>query len=371
MKVAYIVEGLYNSGGMERVITKKANWFAENGIDVSVITYNQGSRPYFYSLINSVHKVDLKLNINLCNSAFRIRKVLKSKLEDVLYREKFDICISTYGQEFFILYNIKDGSKKIVEFHFAFDVNEKWIMQGRSTLKNKMIGRLYTWRMVYYANKYDRIVVLTKADEMKWEKYIKEISQIYNPLTIDTEKKAKCEDKIAIAVGRMDFQKGFDYLIEAWKIVAEKHPDWILHIFGGGDDSVYKNMVERLNLSETIKFMGVSTNLMESYLESSFYILSSRYEGFPLAIMEAMRCGLPVVSFDCPSGPQELIRNGVNGFLVSPVGNINELADRICDLIENEKKRKEMGIASGSLSNAFTDDCIMKNWTTLFSSLLN
>src|SRR5574344_1133994 len=126
MKIAYIIEGMYNSGGMERVITKKANWFAENGIDVSVITYNQGSRPYFYSLINSVHKVDLKLNINLCNSAFRIRKVLKSKLEDVLYREKFDICISTYGQEFFILYNIKDGSKKIVEFHFAFDVNEKW-----------------------------------------------------------------------------------------------------------------------------------------------------------------------------------------------------------------------------------------------------
>ena len=366
-KIAYIIESMYNSGGMERIISQKANWFVCHNVDITIITCNQQNRSFFFHLDEKVKRINLDVNYN--SSAKKIRMALKSILMNLFLKEDYDFIISTFGQEFYILNSIKDKSKKIVEFHFAFDINEKWIARGRFAHFKKILSKLYTLRMVYYAKKFDKIVVLTNKDKGKWEKYTHKVSQIYNPLTMKTTKIAKCDNNAVIAVGRMDYQKGFDYLIKAWKIVIQKHPNWILNIYGGGDSSLYMNLIENLNLSNSVYLMGVTNDMESAYLNSSIFVLSSRYEGFPLVLEEAMLCGLPIVSYNCPAGPSELIKNGINGFLISPVGDVTGLADNICKLIEDEKLRKRMSIESKLFSTSYTENFIMNKWMELFRTL--
>ena len=146
--------------------------------------------------------------------------------------------------ELFFLTSIHDGSKKIVEFHFAFDINEQWIKAQHQGLLWYLIGKMKTIRLIYFAKKFDKIIVLTKSDEKKWRVYTNKVIQIQNPITISTRNKSLCENRQAIAVGRLDSQKGFDYLIDAWKFVSDKYPNWILKIFGDGDKTSFQNQID-------------------------------------------------------------------------------------------------------------------------------
>jgi glycosyltransferase involved in cell wall biosynthesis len=362
MRIAYIIESLYNSGGMERVISLKANCLVlKYNIDVTIITYIQKDRPAFYPLNEKVKRIDFGCNENVD------KKHLKYILSKFLIKEHFDICISTYGRDFFFLPKIQDGSKKIIEFHFTYDINRIW---ETNDFRGKIIGKLRTLRMVHQAKKYDQIVVLTKSDELKWKKYSNKVSQIYNPLTIYSAGNSFLDTKIVIAVGRMDKLKGFDYLINCWAIVAKKHPDWKLNIFGGGDNTQYKQQIINKGLNGKIFLKGITSDISKEYLRSSLFVLSSRSEGFPLVMVEALSFGLPLVSFDCPSGPAELIIQGENGYLVKPVGNIEELANKICILIENDKLRKRMGEKSKEMSFNFSVNTVMNRWLNLYNKLL-
>lgn len=369
MKIAYIVESMYNSGGMERVISQKANWLSkQNGIEVSIITYNNKTKPYYFELNESINKINIELKDYNKVPGHSIRKNIKQKLNTLLNEQKFDICISTFGQEFFILNQIKDGSKKIVEFHFSFEVNRCW--QKNSSFLNKIMGMLKQIRMIYYGKKFSKIVVLTKSDLSKWERYTKKVVQIYNPITFETKNNSTCENPQVIAVGRLDYQKGFDYLIKAWKYVDEVYPNWKLSIYGGGEKRVYENLISNFSLKNKVLLRGVSPDIISNYLDSSIFVLSSRYEGFPLVILEAMQCGLPIISFDCPTGPKELITNFENGFLVNKVGDIKSLADSIIKLIEDKVLRKEMGSKAKLTSMRFKEYNIMNQWMVLFNELI-
>lgn len=362
MKITYILEALSNSGGMERVVTQKANWLADKAdYEITIITFAQEAQDKdFFSLSDKVRRV--KWNFTEPKVHNKIYKSLVNWLNN--YPQ--DICISTYGSEFNVLNKLKDGSKKIVEFHFAYDVNKHWLSKLYNRWIAGIIGGIKTWQMARTAKKYDNIVCLTEADYKRW--HTDKIVKIYNPITINADKVSECNSKVIVAIGRMDAQKGFDMLLNCWRLLEDKYPEWQLRIYGGGDSAIYKKQISDLRLKNAY-IWGRIEDVQAALCESSIYVLSSRYEGFSLTICEAMSCGLPIVAFDCPSGPAELVEDGINGYIVKKVGDIESMARCISELIENEHLRKEFGKYSYQLSKKYQLDYVMQKWVALFNQL--
>ncbi|EEX18503.1 glycosyltransferase family 4 protein [Prevotella veroralis] len=358
MKIAYIVNGLYNSAGMERVLTVRANNLC-NLYDITFITKAQGNRPDYFPLDKTIHRIDIAEEV-----AYR------EGLEKCLLENKYDITVSTGGSEFYFLYKIKDGSKKIFEFHFSYDISQVWMSGVKNSFKRKILIELQKFRRIYIARYYDKVVVLTKTDCQRWGRWLSNVTYIYNPLTIVPKNKSLVMDKTVIAVGRLDRQKGFDLLINAWEIVFASFPDWKLHIYGEGIlREQLQSLIDRKGLSSSLVLCGATNNIISKYCESSIFILSSRTEAFGLVLTEAEACGLPIVAFDCPSGPRELMEDGENGFLVRPVGNIEQLANRIIKLISDVSLRQKMGQRSSELSQKFSIENISKKWVQLYNQL--
>lgn len=350
---------MYNNAGMERVLSLRANALCDK-FDITFITCDDGSKEEFF-------KLDQRIKHIYLNSGYN---GYKQKLEKVLLKNKYDITVSTGGVEFFCLHDIKDGSKKIFEFHFSYDISKVWIGERHKGLLGYLLIKLQTWKRIYHARKYDQIVVLSKTDCEKWKRHCKNVVHIYNPLTI-APKISNCMNKNVIAVGRLDYQKGFDYLIDAWTFVYRRYPDWTLNIFGEGDKkNELQGQIDKLNLGKVISLKGKTARIADKYAASSIFILSSRTEAFGLVIIEAESCGLPIITFACPSGPAELVDNNVNGYIVNNVGDIKELSDRVCELIEDEKLRKKMGKGSIEVVKRFNINMICEKWILLYDNIL-
>lgn len=360
-RIVFIVNGLYNAAGMERVLTVRLNELCKH-FDITVITHNQGARPDYYPLDSRIERIDL-----ICDFS-----EYKKELTQLLVQRRFDISVSTGGSEFFFLHSVKDGSKKVFEFHFSFDIAKVWVGQDVKGFRRWRYIQQQTWHRIYHARKYDQIVVLCKADYKKWKRYCRQVTYIYNPLTISPERVSDCSSKCAIAVGRLHYQKGFDYLIDAWAIVARKHADWRLNIYGEGEErEQLQKQIDDRGLSEVIILKGRTDNIIEKYIESSIFILSSRDEAFGLVITEAEACGLPIVTFACPSAPAELVDDGVNGYVIPQVGDVDCMARKINLLIENEKYRVTMGEASKEMSKRYFKENITKEWVILYGKILS
>ena len=357
--IAYICNGLYNSAGMERVLTARANHLCDD-FEITFITYNQGDRKDYFPLDVRIHRVDIPAKND---------EEYKSMLAEWLMKEKYDITTSTGGTEFFFMHGIKDGSKKVFEFHFSYDISKVWLSGIKNGFKRWLYIKGQTYKRIYYARKYDQIVVLCQTDLKKWSRWSKNVTYIYNPLTIKTEHVSDCVNKKVIAVGRLHKQKGFDYLIDAWKYVYLKHSDWILEIYGEGNlRSTLQTQIDKNGLSNVVLLKGKTDNIVSKYIESSIFVLSSRDEAFGLVITEAEVCGLPIVTFDCPSAPAELVEDGVNGYVVK-MGDVIALANKMKVLIENEELRKKMGKESVSVSRKIKIETISSQWKDLYNHL--
>ena len=219
----------------------------------------------------------------------------------------------------------------------------------------------------------DALVSLTEADA---DAYAELIDRRTRTLSIpngvpdlgDATAAPGGDSKLVVAAGRMTRQKGFDRLVDAWALVAPDHPDWRLEIYGSGDTSRLQKQVDRLGLGGSVHLMGRTSELWDVMSLASMYVMSSRFEGFPMVLLEAMGVGLPVVSFDCPTGPRDLIDDGANGYLV-PDGDIPSLARRIGDLIESPDTRRSMGAAAKKTAEGFSPDSLAQRWEELFAEL--
>lgn len=373
MKILYYLPSLYTSGGLERIIVFKANYFANHLPDAQVVlvTSEQLNKPSFFPLSENVKHIDLNVCIDypfdqppllkLLRFPFLYRK-FKNKFLKILNQEKPDIVISTIRREINFLQLLNDGSIKVAELHVTKEFYHPNFPKGIDGFlrKRKDNVRLKKLKLM------DAVVFLTAQEKSFWPE-LSNVHVIPNPLVLQPTGRSTCQEKQVIAVGRYVPQKGFDLLVEAWHIVNASHPDWVLKIYGDGNAVELQDQIDRLNLTESCKLKPSTTAIEEKYCDSSIFVLSSRYEGFGMVLVEAMACGLPAIAFDCPSGPSEIIQDGVDGFLVKN-GNVEKLAERISTLIKDDLLRKEMGEKALVNSARFHMENIAEQWKYLFES---
>lgn len=380
IKIAYCIPSLYCASGMERVLTLKANYLVENmGYEVYIITTDGKDKKPFYPLSSAIHLINLDINFDqLYGKSLWKRvylyvykqRIFKKRLSDCLMHIKPDIAISTLRREINFITSIKDGSLKIGEIHFSRANYRDFKKERIPIFLRKILGKLWMNQLIIKLRELNSFVVLSYEDKEKWIELKLNIKVIHNPLSFYPEKTSKCEAKKVIAVGRYTYQKGFDLLIDAWNIVNKKYSDWELHVYGEGDSAPYQEQIRALDLQSVCFLHPSCSDIEDKYLGSSLFAFSSRYEGFGMVLTEAMACGIPPVSFDCPCGPKDIIHDGQNGLLVES-GNIEMFADKICYLIENEDIRKRMGENARESSRRFCIDRIMFKWKELFEELLS
>lgn len=342
--------------------------------DVTVITAFNGGQVDAFSFVGRVHRVDLGIDRTLYSSPREQKRGYKRELTTFLQASAFDVCVSLGSLEMTFLPTINDGSRKVFWFHFALNYDIETCHITRFSRLNYIIGKVKQLRHVSAARKYDKVVVLSKTDCKSWQRYLHNVTYIYNPLTIKKSVNPDYTVAKAMAVGRIDRQKGFDYLVDAWRIVYEKYPQWQLDIYGTGSEknvTELRKQIDGNGLSHVVFLKGKSNDMGKNYSEHSLMVLSSRYEGFGLVLLEASACGLPLVSFDCKQGPAEIIDDGRNGYLVRPVGNIQGLAEAICKMLSDESLRKKMGEEAERMSGRFSLEKISAQWRELFEKLIN
>ena len=375
IRIAYCLPSLYIKGGMERVLTLKANYFSENfGYEVYIINTDGKGRKPFYPLSPKVKLINLDVNFDeMFGKPFykkawlylKKQQIYKKKLKKYLYDLKPDITVSMLRREIGFLPEIKDGSRKIAEAHAQKNViRGAW---GKVNYFKRIFARIWMQNLIHSLKKMDRLVILMHGDLANWRE-LDHVTVISNPVSFLPGEISSCTSTKVIAVGRYLPQKGFDRLIEAWGIVSKKHPDWTLHIYGEGMKEQLEKQIKELKLEKTCFLEDPVTNIADKYLESSIFVLSSLYEGLPLVVQEAMACGLAVVAFSMV-GTQEVIRDGEDGILVEN-GNIPALAEQICRLIENPEIRRQIGERASVNIQRYKIDHIACQWKDLFESVL-
>lgn len=353
-KICFLIGNLNNSGGTERVTTLIANALAIKSHQVSILSLADGRQPFF-ELVPSIKTYSLypkKISFkkNFFGAVWRIRKFVTQHQIDTLIVVDSISCVFTVPA----LFGLK--VKHICWEHFNFKNN--------NGVKFRDYGRKL-------AAKYcDYIVTLTQRDKELWEKGLKKINAkivtIANPVAYeDIENIPSLEYKTVLTVGRLTHVKGFDLLIIAWSKIAQQIPDWKIVIVGSGEDEMMlKQMAKGLGVDDSIVFAGQQKNMDRFYRQASFFCMSSRFEGLPMVLLEAQSYGLPIVAFDCDTGPAEIVVNGT-GYLVENL-NVKSLSNQllIASLMSFEDYNTMSKNATRN-SKKYNIDNIVNHWTVL------
>lgn len=376
-KIVYCTPALYMAGGVERVLTLKANYFAEQlGYDMTIILTEGQNQPLFYPLSDKVKVVNLDLGFEELWHCSFLKKVylylkkqrqFKQKLRDELMRIRPDITVSLLRREINFITGIKDGSKKIGELHIN-RANYRNFDARESNFIKSLFSKFWMRNLVGKLQQLDKLVVLTDKDKASWVE-LSNVVAIPDPLSFQPSSRSELGNKRVIAVGRYSYEKGYDMLLSAWKKVAQECPGWRLDIFGDGDKSSLEHLIESLNIDRnTCALHGRTADIEKEYVDSSLFVCSSRFEGFGMVIVEAMACGLPVVSFDCPWGPGSIISDGRDGVLVENA-NVDALADKIIQVLSAKDYMHELAQNAIDKSKKYRLESIALKWKSLFESL--
>ena len=361
MRIAYCLHSLHRAGGIERVLTIKANYLAErSGHEVHIIAACLKGRTPAFELSDRIMVHDLGTNDNIPWSGYA------SKLGSVLAGIDPDISIAIGDNSMKALLRSRDRSAKIAEFHFS---HEKFMMKYNGNPLAGWYAAYRTRALERLAAGFDRFVVLTASDCRDWQETLSNVTFIGNPQTFTSPDAASLTGRHCMAAGRLEKQKNFKDAVTAWQAVARKHPDWTLDIYGTGSlEKELRKQIGELSLDGKVRLMGLSRDVRHDMLESSMLVMTSVFEGFPMVLLEAAETGLPVVSYDCPKGPSDIVEDGKTGFLVKP-GDTAALSNAICRLIEDESMRKDFGKAAREKSGEYSMDRTMERWNTLFREL--
>lgn len=369
----YINDAIAIWGGLERILVEKANYLADvYGYNINIVTTNQGGHPVPYTLSPQVvfHNLDIMfhhqyLHTGIRRLYMRLKKeiLFKKKLKEYIETIKPDIIVTLRMDYLYYLVKVNNSIPLVVESHFSYI---SYLYED-----DRMFHSLH----LRYGNMLIKksslmLVALTSGDAKNWEKITKNVCVIPNMVHLnETGCYSDCSAKRVIYVGRFSKQKDISSLIRIWIEVHSKHPDWRLDIFGGYGECKDSIVSEITNMNANIRILEPTSNIFKQYIESSMLLLTSIYEPFGLVIPEAMSCGIPVVSFDCPYGPREIIVDGVNGFLVKE-RNVHVFAERVCQLIESPDLRISMGREGIKTSMNYHSSIIMPMWKNLFEKIV-
>ena len=377
-KIVICTPALYSAGGVERVVSVKANYFADIlNYDVTIIVTEGHGSNSFFQLSPKVKVINLGLRFEeLWNITF-VRKVFlylykqrryKKLLTEELMRIRPDITITTLRREINFICDINDGSYKIGELHLSRK-NYRLIDSSKKNLIKWLFSRWWQRRIVDHLQRLDRFVVLTQNATLEWPE-LQNVKLIPDPLSISPNKQSLLSSKRIITIGRYSFEKGWDLLLRIWALVEKEYKDWQLDVYGMGDPTPYVRMLDNLSIDKKRCHLNASlVSVEEGYLRSSILVQPSRTEGFGLVIVEAMACGLPVIAFDCENGPRSILTDGEEGYLI-PAFDVELFADRLKKLMSDENLRRNMGDKGQKKSQCYHIDSIGKQWKQLFDDLM-
>lgn len=341
------------------------------GYEVFMLTADQGNHPVPYQLEEKVYLKDLGIrfhqqyqfhSIKRLWVAKRLERLFKKRLSEHLQIIKPDVIVCTTANyvDINILARLKGDFPLVVESH---SIRQQTL--GKNGFCNKYSDYMYRKGL----SKAQVIVALTEFDAAEWRKVHPCVKVIPNIVHLNGGEVSTLKNKRVIWVGRFDYQKRPLEMIKIWQKVYPRYPDWHLDIYGEGE---MKNELENevVSLNMNIHIHQPTSRIFNAYRESSILVSTSLFEPFGLVIPEAMSCGLPVVSFDCPYGPADIITDGVDGFLIKN-RDIHAFADKVCQLIEDEDLRRRMGRNGIVSSQRYRADAIMPKWVDLFQKVLS
>lgn len=365
MKLVYVVNQINGTTGQERIITLKANYFIENyNYDISIVTLDEVKDRPFFELSESIKIRNIPKHSNSLPQFFSRLKILNRILKEEA-PEIVIVCIDDIFGLYLPVF-LKNNYKLVYERHNSKLVN---YTQNVTSLKDKIINELKKI-LLKGGRGYDTVVLLSDDHIEEWN-YLNNLSVIGNPLIFYPNKIAPLENKKVLAVGRHTYQKGFDMLLKIWSEVVKTHKDWTLEIYGQQDKALsMQSLAKEYGITEYVKFYDPVSNIMEVYFDASIYVLPSRFEGFPLVLIETMACGVPAVAFNCPNGVKEIITHKVDGALVD-VENIGLFSESLIYLMENPEIRKQMGVQAKKNILRLSPENIFPKWKKLFDALIS
>lgn len=370
MKLLYFVNSLTNSGGIERILVDKVNYLAalpECPYEIHIAYYGKECEIPFYRLNSAIRLHSIDMNGRTASFSRRImtvptlyhhmRRIIKEVKPDVIINESMKLV------SYILPFTFKH-IPRIYVIHFSY---EGLIIMDKESFHNSFKQYVMMWLRKSLLKKYDRFVVLTEHDRKKWN--AKTVEVIPNFTNFVEQVPSELKHKKAISIGRLTHQKDMPMLIKSWKLVIKEEPEWTLDIWGSGNEyESLKSLIEETGLEKYVFLRGTTQRIETEYNQASLFVLSSRYEGFALVLLEAMNVGLPCVSFDIP-GCNNLISDGDNG-IIAKERTTECLANSILKYIRLGKEEK-LRMQSNALTTVakYSKERVMQMWIQLFETL--
>ena len=369
MKILYLFRSLAVWGGIERILVDKMNYLSEQpDVEVYMLTSDQGNHSLPYSINAKVHFEDLDIcfyrqyHFSLVRRLY-VRKEMISRYERLLRNKvaiiRPDVIVCTTADMIPSILKIKESIPLVVESH---SICVRSITYGR----NLLLRTLNKYCFLNNIRKADVVVALTEGDAKEWREYHPSVVTIPNVVHLNQGEVSSVTAKKVIFVGRFDYQKRVQEAIRIWSKIRQKYPDWILEIYGEGE--LQKEIETDANRVGGIIINSPTCRIFDCYRDSSILMSTSLFEPFGLVIPEAMSCGIPVIAYDCPYGPADIISDGVDGFLIKH-DDTCAFVEKLSLLMSNQDLRKKMGENGKQSVSRYDASCIMPLWLNLFQRI--
>lgn len=368
-------------GGAERVITDKANYLAKAGHQLMLVSYEQGQHPLPYELHPSVAYRDLDCRFFTLSKYsaplhlyhfFRLKRKFRKSLHGLAEEFKPDVVVLASDWQILIKSVVEAVSPVpvIAEFHNTYEYIMRKVGVSEGWLKSKLT-QLYYGQTLKNLGQCAQLVVLTESDATRWRRHFTNVTVVPNPVTLypDVIDDIPKDPGRIIFVGRFNHEKRIDRLITAFSMIADKYPDWHVDIFGDGNEKQnLLRQIQEMRLEQRVIVHEPTKAIYDEYKRSEMLVLCSEHEASPLVLVEAMACGVPCVSLDCPNGPREIINDHVTGLLAKD-GDVQDLSVKIEWLITHEAERKNMGQQARIYAASRKQEVIMEKWEKLYTSV--
>jgi glycosyltransferase involved in cell wall biosynthesis len=371
MKLIFLIPNLYPWGGTERVAVLMANHYAAQGADVTLLSVGRPGRVFRFEVGPGVKEDSLNIHLDSGWKLFR-------KIESFFALRRYIQHSPNESTTVNASINYHDKKSPVILLGIGnFPIILAALLSKGDQLRT--IGCMHTsyislghiWKFLRWLlyGRLDVLVSLTHRDLLPLKKHNPNVRVIHNPVTFYPDRAAKLDTKLILAVGRMDWLKGYDLMLEVFERFCRKNHDWTLKVIGDGElKTDIEKFAREKGIANRITIEPATNNIEKEYMAASLYLMTSRSEGLPMVLLEAQACGLPVVAFDCETGPAEIVNHGIDGYLVKP-NDFEKMSEHLLELAADPDKRKAFGTAARENVKRFLPHEVFKQWNEVFRTL--